>query len=286
MRRLKINRKITNRNTIALEKYLQDVSRETMIDIEEETELASRIKSGDTKALDKLVRANLRFVVSVAKQYQNSGLPLSDLINEGNLGMIKAAQRFDETKGFKFISYAVWWIRQSIIQALASQGRLVRLPMNKSVMVSKINRTSSLLEQELEREPSPEEIAETIEWSSELTKDLLRASKQHVSMDAQLNEDSPNMYESMKGDERLQPDKKLMHDSLHKEIMRALSKLGDRNAEVIIYYFGLGGEKPMSLEDVGKRMNLSKDRVRQIKDRSLRLLKLKSSKELLRSYLN
>ncbi|MFV0522594.1 MAG: RNA polymerase sigma factor RpoD/SigA [Mangrovibacterium sp.] len=285
MRRLKINPKITNKSTISLEKYLQDVSKENLINIEEETELARRSRNGDEEALSKLVRGNLRFVVSVAKQYQNNGLPLSDLINEGNLGLIKAAQRFDETKGFKFISYAVWWIRQSIIQALANQGRLVRLPVNKSVIAKKISQTSIQLEQKLEREPSAEEIAEAIERTPELAKDLMRATSQHISMDAPLNDDSQNMYDILKNENNEQPDDQLMSNSLHEEIMRILSRLDEREASIIQYYFGLNGDKPLTLEEIGKIVNLTKERVRQIKDKSLRKLKIKSSRELLRDYL-
>ncbi|MFV0365152.1 MAG: RNA polymerase sigma factor RpoD/SigA [Mangrovibacterium sp.] len=284
MRRLKINPKITNKDSVSLEKYLQDVSREDMINIEEETELAQRIRNGDAEALSKLVRANLRFVVSVAKQYQNSGLPLPDLINEGNLGLIKAAQRFDETKGFKFISYAVWWIRQSIMQALANQGRLVRLPVNKSVIANKISRASSRLEQELEREPSAEEIADAVESTPELAKDLMRASNQPVSMDASFSDDDFTMYDTLRNDREKQPDEDLINNSLHDELMRILSQLDERESTILQYYFGLHGEKPLTLEEIGKKVNLTKERVRQIKDRSLRRLKIKSKQELLRIY--
>ncbi|MFV0555083.1 MAG: RNA polymerase sigma factor RpoD/SigA [Mangrovibacterium sp.] len=287
MRQLKITHRITNKGSDSLDKYLHEVSKEELVDIALEIELAQKIHQGDTKALDKLVRSNLRFVVSVAKQYQGNGLPLPDLINEGNLGLIKAAERFDETKGFKFISYAVWWIRQSIIQAISNQGRLVRLPANKSAMVKRIKRTSSELEQELEREPSAEEIAEALDSSSELAQDLMRVAKHPLSMDAPLGDDaSQNMYDTLKSDSKTQPDDDLMDKSLHDEIMRLLSSLDERGAEIIILYFGLNGERARSLEEIAKLLNITKERVRQLRDHSLRRLKIKSSRDLLRDYLD
>ena len=279
MRQLKITKQVTNRETASLDKYLQEIGRVDLITAEEEVELAKRIKEGDHIALERLVKANLRFVVSVSKQYQNQGLTLPDLINEGNLGLIKAAQRFDETRGFKFISYAVWWIRQSILQALAEQSRIVRLPLNKIGSINKINKQFSALEQKFGRSPTPEEIAES--------KQSIKNSGRHLSMDAPLSdsEDSNNMYEVMSSDESPKPDKILMNESLRREIERSLSTLTPREADVIRLYFGLSGKHPMTLEEIGEKFDLTRERVRQIKEKSIRRLKHTSRSKLLKSYL-
>ncbi len=286
MRRLKINPKITNRTTISLEKYLFEVSKEQLISVKEETELASRIKEGDSDALSKLIQANLRFVVSVAKQYQNQGLELPDLINEGNMGLIKAAQRYDETKGFKFISYAVWWIRQSIIQAISSKGRLVKLPANKSVLASRLVKKTISLEQELMREPTTEEIAEALETSSEITRSLIQASTYPISVDMPNDfGDNEKLSDKMESNKETQPDKNLMLDSLRNELNRVLNLLDEREALIIIHYYGLETGTPLTLDDIACKLDLTKERVRQIKNSALRHLKIKSSRELLRSYL-
>ena len=288
MRQLKIATQITNRDSQAVEKYLQEISKISMINPEEETTLAQRIKMGDQRALDKLVQANLRFVVSVAKQYQHQGLSLSDLINEGNLGLIKAAQRFDETKGFKFISYAVWWIRQSILQALAEQARIVRLPLNKIGNINKINRAFSELEQKFERPPSAEELAEFLNCSTDEVKQSLAQNGRHVSMDAPLvegDESSSNMYDVMSGEGMPSPENNLTMESLRSDIKRSLLTLTPRESEVICMFYGLDGRPPMSLEEIGDRFDLTRERVRQIKEKAIRRLKHTSKNKILKSYL-
>jgi RNA polymerase primary sigma factor len=259
-----------------------------MITADEEVELAKKIKAGDQAALEKLTKANLRFVVSVSKQYQNQGLSLPDLINEGNLGLIKAAQRFDETRGFKFISYAVWWIRQSILQALAEQARIVRLPLNKIGSINKINKTFSQLEQEFEREPTAKEIAEVLELTEQDVKDAIKNNGRHVSMDAPLissDEDSSNMYEVLPNDTLPGPEHELYKESLRKEIERALKTLSPREADVVRLYFGLNGQHPLTLEEIGEKFDLTRERVRQIKEKAIRRLKHASKSKLLKSYL-
>lgn len=288
MRQLKIVKQVTNRETASLDKYLQEIGKVDLITAEEEVDLARKIRSGDARALEKLTKANLRFVVSVSKQYQNQGLSLPDLINEGNLGLIKAAQRFDETRGFKFISYAVWWIRQSILQALAEQSRIVRLPLNKIGSLNKINKAFSQLEQEYEREPSPEEIARVLELTEDDVKDSMRNSGRHVSMDAPLvsgDENASNMYDVMISESSPSPESELMNDSLRKEIERALSTLTTREADVITSYFGLNGEHPMTLEEIGEKFDLTRERVRQIKEKAIRRLKHTSRSKILKMYL-
>lgn len=287
MRQLKITKQVTNRETASLDKYLQEIGRVELITAEEEVKLAQAIKRGDQKALEKLTKANLRFVVSVAKQYQNQGLTLGDLINEGNLGLIKAAQRFDETRGFKFISYAVWWIRQSILQALAEQSRIVRLPLNKIGSINKINKAFSKLEQEFEREPSPDEIAEVLELTSEDIKDTMRTSGRHVSMDAPLaNSEDGSLLDVLEDEDQLNPDHSLISESLRREVERALSTLTTREADVIRLYFGLElGEQPMTLEEIGERFDLTRERVRQIKEKAIRRLKHTSRSKILKTYL-
>ncbi|MCE2772341.1 MAG: sigma-70 family RNA polymerase sigma factor [Bacteroidetes bacterium] len=288
MRQLKISKQVTNRETASLDKYLQEIGRVDLITAEEEVDLARRIKQGDQAALTKLVNANLRFVVSVSKQYQNQGLSLPDLINEGNLGLIKAAQRFDETRGFKFISYAVWWIRQSILQALAEQSRIVRLPLNKIGSINKINKTFARLEQEFEREPSADEIASALELSPEDIKDAMRNTGRHVSMDAPLatgDENTSNMYDVMQSDDMPSPENTLISESLRKEIERALSTLTTREADVVRLYFGLNGAHALTLEEIGERFDLTRERVRQIKEKAIRRLKHTSRSKLLKTYL-
>lgn len=288
MRQLKISKQVTNRETASLDKYLQEIGRVDLITADEEVELAQKIKQGDQNALEKLTKANLRFVVSVAKQYQNQGLTLPDLINEGNLGLIKAAQRFDETRGFKFISYAVWWIRQSILQALAEQSRIVRLPLNKIGSINKINRAFSKLEQEYERPPSMAELAEVLEMSLEDVKQSMQNSGRHVSMDAPLTSDessSGNMYDVMSNSDVPGPEAGLMADSLRKEIERSLHTLTTREADVIRLYFGMDGSHSMTLEEIGQRFDLTRERVRQIKEKAIRRLKHTTRSRVLRSYL-
>jgi RNA polymerase primary sigma factor len=288
MRQLKITKQITNRDTASLEKYLHEISREGLITAEEEVELAKKIKVGDEAALDKMVRSNLRFVVSVSKQYQNQGLSLPDLINEGNLGLIKAAQRFDETRGFKFISYAVWWIRQSILQALAEQARIVRLPLNKIGSINKVNKVFSKLEQKFEREPTHDEIADTLGVLPEDVKDSIRNTGKHISMDAPLlssEDDAGNMYEVLTSEDNPKPDGSLLSESLRKEIERALSTLSSREADVLRLYFGLHGGPAMTLEEIGERFALTRERVRQIKEKAIRRLKHSSRSKLLKAYL-
>ena len=286
MRQLKITKQVTNRETASLDKYLQEIGKGELITADEEVELAKRIKQGDKIALEKLTKANLRFVVSVSKQYQNQGLSLPDLINEGNMGLIKAAQRFDETRGFKFISYAVWWIRQSILQALAEQSRIVRLPLNKIGSINKINKAYAHLEQELEREPKPLEIAAYLEIPIEEVKESLKNNGRHVSMDAPLlSDEETNMYDVLKNDEGITPETELLYDSLRKEIDRAVSTLTPREADVIRLYFGLGGSHPMTLEEIGEKFDLTRERVRQIKEKAIRRLKHASRSKILKTYL-
>jgi len=286
MRQLKITKQVTNRETASLDKYLQEIGKVDLITADEEVELAQRIKAGDQAALEKLTKANLRFVVSVAKQYQNQGLTLPDLINEGNLGLIKAAQRFDETRGFKFISYAVWWIRQSILQALAEQSRIVRLPLNKIGSINKINKAFAFLEQAHERQPSPEEIAKELDMTVEDVKQSLKNSGRHVSMDAPLidGEDS-NLYDVLRSGESPNPDRELLHESLRTEIERALETLTPREADVIRLYFGLAGQHSMTLEEIGETFDLTRERVRQIKEKAVRRLKHTSRSKILKTYL-
>lgn len=286
MRQLKIIKQVTNRDTPSLDKYLHEIGKEELINAEEEVELARRIKKGDQSALNKLIKANLRFVVSVSKQYQNQGLSLQDLINEGNLGLIKAAQRFDETRGFKFISYAVWWIRQSILQALAEQARIVRLPLNKIGSINKINRTFADLEQKFEREPSVQEIAQALEIAPEEVKDSLKSSVRHVSMDAPIaQEEEGTLYDVIVSKDSPLPDKGLLTDSLRKEIERALSTLTYREANVIRYYFGLSGKHALTLEEIGEEFNLTRERVRQIKEKAIKRLKNATRCRNLKTYL-
>lgn len=287
MRQLKITKSITNRESQSLEKYLQEIGKVDLITPEEEVQLAIRIKQGDQKALEKLTKANLRFVVSVAKQYQNQGLSLSDLINEGNLGLIKAAQRFDETRGFKFISYAVWWIRQSILQALAEQSRIVRLPLNKVGLSNKISKAYSMLEQEFEREPSTEELAELLEIGTEEVETTLGVAARHVSVDAPFVDSEDNsLLDVLENPNAEAADADLEHhDSLRCEIERSLSTLTDRQRDVIKLYFGIGVEHPMSLEDIGEKFSLTRERVRQIKDKAITKLRTASRCELLKTYL-
>jgi RNA polymerase primary sigma factor len=287
MRQLKITKSITNRESQSLDKYLQDIGREDLITAEQEVELAKKIKAGDQLALEKLTRANLRFVVSVAKQYQNQGLTLPDLINEGNLGLIKAAQKFDETRGFKFISYAVWWIRQSILQALAEQARIVRLPLNQVGSLNKINKAFSKLEQEYERAPSAEELAEALEVPEDKIKESLNVSGRHVSMDAPLttNEDGGTLMDVMANNDAPKTDQALMAESLQKEIERSLSTLTDKEREIIRLFFGIGMNHGLTLEEIGSKFNLTRERVRQIKEKAIRRLRHTSRNKLLKSYL-
>ena len=286
MRQLKITKQVTNRETASLDKYLQEIGKVELITADEEVELAQRIRQGDKIALEKLTKANLRFVVSVSKQYQNQGLSLPDLINEGNLGLIKAAQRFDETRGFKFISYAVWWIRQSILQALAEQSRIVRLPLNKIGSINKINKTYAKLEQEFEREPNAEEIAEALDITEAEVKESMKNAGRHVSMDAPLIQDEDNnMYDVLKSDEVITPETELLYESLRKEIDRAISTLTPREADVVRLYFGLNGSHPMTLEEIGEKFDLTRERVRQIKEKAIRRLKHASRSKILKSYL-
>jgi len=278
MRQLKITKQVTNRETASLDKYLQEIGKVDLITADEEVELAQRIKAGDQRALEKLTKANLRFVVSVAKQYQNQGLTLPDLINEGNLGLIKAAQRFDETRGFKFISYAVWWIRQSILQALAEQSRIVRLPLNKIGSINKINKMYAFLEQANERPPSAEEIAKELDMTINDVKESMKNSGRHVSMDAPLVEgEDSNLYDVLRSS--------LLHESLRTEIERALETLTPREADVIRLYFGLGDQHPMTLEEIGETFDLTRERVRQIKEKAIRRLKHTSRSKILMTYL-
>ncbi|MGM0377879.1 MAG: sigma-70 family RNA polymerase sigma factor [Bacteroidota bacterium] len=285
MRQLKITKSITNRESASLDKYLQEIGREDLISVEEEVELAQRIKKGDQVALEKLTRANLRFVVSVAKQYQNQGLSLPDLINEGNLGLIKAAEKFDETRGFKFISYAVWWIRQSILQALAEQSRIVRLPLNQVGSLNKINKAYSKFEQEHERKPSPEELADQLELPADKVADTLRVSGRHISVDAPFVEGEDNsLLDVLVNNDSPNADKTLINESLAREIERALATLTERESDIIKLFFGIGCQE-MTLEEIGERFGLTRERVRQIKEKAIRRLRHTSRSKLLKSYL-
>ncbi|SFA77412.1 MULTISPECIES: RNA polymerase sigma factor RpoD/SigA [Flavobacterium] len=286
MRQLKITKQVTNRETASLDKYLQEIGKVDLITADEEVELAQRIKAGDQAALEKLTKANLRFVVSVAKQYQNQGLTLPDLINEGNLGLIKAAQRFDETRGFKFISYAVWWIRQSILQALAEQSRIVRLPLNKIGSINKINKMYALLEQSNERPPSAEEIAKELDMTVNDVKESMKNSGRHLSMDAPLVEgEDSNLYDVLRSGESPNPDRELIIESLRTEIERSLETLTPREADVVRLYFGLADQHPMTLEEIGETFDLTRERVRQIKEKAIRRLKHTSRSKILKTYL-
>ncbi len=276
MRQLKIQKQITNRESQALDKFLQEIGKYPLISVDEEAELARRIRQGDEEALEKLVKANLRFVVSVAKQYQNQGLPLTDLISEGNLGLIKAARRFDETRGFKFISYAVWWIRQSILQALAEQSRIVRLPLNRVGALNKINKVLARLEQEYEREPSPEEIAEAMEGSHtpEEIAEILRQAGPHVSLDSPIAPGEETRFiEVLEDTEMPQPDQVLMQESLKQEVAKALATLEEREAQILRMHFGIDQRYPMTLEEIAEKLGLTRERVRQIKEKAIRKLR-------------
>jgi RNA polymerase primary sigma factor len=285
MRQLKITKSITNRESASLDKYLQEIGRESLITVEEEVELAQAIRKGDREALEKLTKANLRFVVSVAKQYQNQGLSLPDLINEGNLGLIKAAEKFDETRGFKFISYAVWWIRQSILQALAEQSRIVRLPLNQVGSLNKISKALQKFEQENERKPSAEELAIALDISVEKVRDSLKVSGRHISMDAPFVEGEDNsLLDVMINDDAPLADRALINESLQKEIDRSLSTLTERESEIIKMFFGIGSQE-MTLEEIGDKFQLTRERVRQIKEKAIRRLRQDSRSNLLKSYL-
>ncbi|MCM1031101.1 MAG: sigma-70 family RNA polymerase sigma factor [Oscillibacter sp.] len=285
MRQLKITKSITNRESASLDKYLQEIGKEDLITVEEEVELAQRIRKGDQRALEKLTRANLRFVVSVAKQYQNQGLSLPDLINEGNLGLIKAAEKFDETRGFKFISYAVWWIRQSILQALAEQSRIVRLPLNQVGSLNKINKAFSRFEQENERRPSPEELAETLDLPAEKVADTLRVSGRHISVDAPFVEGEDNsLLDVLVNDDSPIADRTLINESLSTEVERALSTLTERERDIIKLFFGINTQE-MTLEEIGEKFGLTRERVRQIKEKAIRRLRHSSRSKLLKTYL-
>lgn len=286
MRQLKISKQITNRESQSLDKYLQEIGKVDLISAEMEVELAKRIKQGDAVALEKLTKANLRFVVSVAKQYQNNGLSLGDLINEGNVGLIKAAERFDETRGFKFISYAVWWIRQSILQALAEQARVVRLPLNRVGSLNKISRAFSELEQKFQREPSSEELADVLDVSVDEIEKTIRSGGRQVSVDAPFVQGEENsLLDVLTSDQVDTPDTALMHDSLQREVSRALSTLTERESEVICDYFGLNGHTAMTLEEIGEKFNLTRERVRQIKEKATRRLRHTSRSKGLLTYL-
>ncbi|MFW5687919.1 MAG: sigma-70 family RNA polymerase sigma factor [Bacteroidota bacterium] len=286
MRQLKITKQVTNRESASLDKYLQEIGRVPMISPEEEVSLARRIRKGDMVALKKLTQANLRFVVSVSKQYQNQGLSLQDLINEGNMGLIKAAHRFDETRGFKFISYAVWWIRQSILQALAEQSRIVRLPLNRIGSINKINKTWSDLEQEYQRIPSPREIAHKLKLSESEVKESIKNANRHLSMDAPLAQDEDNsMYDILHINDDETPEAELMHDSLNKEIHRALATLSPREADVLSLYFGINKKEPLTLEEIGMKYELTRERVRQIKEKAIKRLKQNTKCSALKAYL-
>jgi len=287
MRQLKISKQVTNRDELSIDKYLHEISKYELLTVEQEVEYAREIKNGNVEALDKLVKGNLRFVVSVAKQYQNQGLSLSDLINEGNLGLIKAAQRFDESRGFKFISYAVWWIRQSILQSLAEHSRIVRLPQNKLSTINKINKAFVGLEQQFEREPQVQEVAESLAISPEDVKQSLLNVKRLVSMDASLKDDdnSGSYYDVVENKDTPKPDATLLHESLSKEIERVLNTVSTRESEIIKYYYGLLGTRPKTLEEISTIMGLTKERIRQIKERTILKLKNTSRSKLLRKYL-
>lgn len=285
MRQLKITKSITNRESASLDKYLQEIGKEDLITVEEEVELAQRIKKGDQEALEKLTKANLRFVVSVAKQYQNQGLSLPDLINEGNLGLIKAAEKFDETRGFKFISYAVWWIRQSILQALAEQSRIVRLPLNQVGSLNKINKAFTRFEQENERAPSPEELAIALDITKEKVSDTLRVSGRHVSVDAPFSDgEDNNLLDVLVNSDSPSADRGLINESLSIEVDRALDTLTDREKDIVRFFFGIGCSE-MTLEEIGERFGLTRERVRQIKEKAIRRLRHSTRSKLLKSYL-
>ncbi len=286
MRQLKISKQITNRESQSLDKYLQEIGRVDLISPDEEVELAKRIRNNDAQALERLTKANLRFVVSVAKQYQNQGLTLGDLINEGNLGLIKAAQRFDETRGFKFISYAVWWIRQSILQALAEQSRIVRLPLNRVGSLNKMAKAFADLEQRFEREPSPEELAEVLEIAVSEVAETMKISGRHISMDAPFQQgEENNLLDVMEDGLESPPDSGLLTDSLRREVQRVLSTLTPREADVVAFYFGLDGLTSLNLEEIGEKFNLTRERVRQIKDKAIRRLRHTSRSQSLKTYL-
>jgi len=286
MRQLKITKQVTNRETPSLDRYLQEIGKVDLVTAEEEVMLARKIKKGSKSALNRLIKANLRFVVSVSKQYQNQGLSLSDLINEGNLGLIKAAQRFDETRGFKFISYAVWWIRQSLLQALAEQSRIVRLPLNKIGSINKISKTLAQLEQEYQREPSPDEIANVLDISPKDVKEAIKVSGRQVSMDAPINSEEDNtLYDILLSTDDISPDQRLLRDSLVVEIERSLSTLSNREATIIRMYFGLKGNPPCSLEEVGAEFDLTRERVRQIKEKAITKMKSTFRSKILKTYL-
>jgi len=286
MRQLKITKSITNRESASLDKYLQEIGREELITADEEVALAKRIREGDQVALEKLTKSNLRFVVSVAKQYQNQGLSLPDLINEGNLGLIKAAKRFDETRGFKFISYAVWWIRQSILQALAEQSRIVRLPLNQVGSLNKINKAFSKLEQQFEREPSAEELSEILELPQDKVADTMRVSGRHVSMDAPfVNGEENSLLDVLVNHDSPRADNMLMNESLQREIERSLSTLTERERDVVKLFFGIGINHGLTLEEIGAKFDLTRERVRQIKEKAIRRLRHNSRSKLLKTYL-
>lgn len=286
MRQLKISKQVTNRDTPSLDKYLQEIGKVDLLTPEDEVQLAKLIRIGDKDALGKLVKANLRFVVSVAKQYQNQGMTLPDLINEGNLGLMKAAQRFDETRGFKFISYAVWWIRQSILQALAEQSRIVRLPVNKIGSINRINKAFSRLEQKYEREPSAQEIADILEMAPDEVKEALKTNGRTVSMDAPISSDEENtMYDVMQNPDAFSPDKNLIRESLSFEIERALNTLSAREAKVLKLYFGINMRHPYTLEEIGEEMKLTRERVRQIKEKAIKKIQFTTRCRILKSYL-
>lgn len=286
MRQLKITQQVTNRDTASLEKYFIEIGKYSLITADEEVELAQLIRAGDQVALNKMINANLRFVVSVSKQYQNQGLTLPDLINEGNLGLIKAAKRFDETRGFKFISYAVWWIRQSILQALAEQSRIVRLPLNKIGSINKINKTYAFLEQANERPPSPEEIAKELDMTITDVKESLKNSGRHISMDAPLIEgEDSNLYDVYNSGDSPNPDGNLLYESLQAEIERVLETLTPREADVVRLNFGLGNQAPMTLEEIGETFSLTRERVRQIREKAIRRMKHTSRSKTLMAYL-
>jgi RNA polymerase primary sigma factor len=288
MRQLKIAKQVTNRETASLDKYLQEIGRVDLVTADEEVELAKRIREGDKLALERLTKANLRFVVSVSKQYQNQGLSLPDLINEGNMGLIKAAERFDETRGFKFISYAVWWIRQSILQALAEQARIVRLPLNKIGTINRINRAFSELEQKYERPPTADELAEYLDCSVSDVRQSLVNSGRHISMDAQLiegDESSSSLYDVLPNDSLPTPEDRLAVESLRNDIERSLSTLTSREGDVVRMFYGLNGKSPLTLEEIGERFDLTRERVRQIKEKAIRRLRHTSRSKVLKSYL-
>jgi RNA polymerase primary sigma factor len=286
MRQLKITKQVTNRDTPSLDKYLQEIGKVELITPEEEVVLARKIRNGDDGALKKLVNANLRFVVSVAKQYQNQGMSLPDLINEGNLGLIKAAQRFDETRGFKFISYAVWWIRQAILQALAEQSRIVRLPVNKIGSINRINRAFSQLEQEFEREPSSQEIADILEMAPEEVKEALKTNGRTISMDAPISSEEDNsLYDVMQNPDTPSPDRNLINESLNYEIERALCTLSPREAKVLKLYFGINMKHPFTLEEIGEELGLTRERVRQIKEKAIKRIQFTTRCKILKTYL-